>query len=76
MWRGGRNCENAGLRTSESSENVNSYISQLLIGTRQMKQLSKLFAFHTVNTDSNVGTGMICQLMLLLGSTGENMSIV
>ena len=41
-----------------------------------MKQLSKLFAFHTVNTDCNFGMGMICQLMLLLGSTGENMSIV
>ena len=54
---------------------MNSYSSQLLIGTRHMKQLSKLFAFHTVNTDCAVGIGMICQLMLLLGSTGENMNI-
>ena len=40
-----------------------------------MKQLSKLFAFHTVNTDCTVGIEMICQLMLLLGSTGENMNV-
>ena len=75
MQWGGRNCEHAELRTGESSENVNSYIPLLLISTRHMKQLSKLFAFHTVNNDCTVGTGMICQLMLLLGSAGENMNI-